>query len=279
MNNIKFFGDDLINCYKKNPSKTISLLVEGYKAEQEKLQSLKIVDEFFEFEEVIADIMPQEEPFKSIARSTLNGDVVNTIKLVELSLSNRLNPLEIVMKGLLPGVQSAVALYDSRLFFAPELLMSGEAIKEATIVATKSMSGSVEKRGTIVIHAPAGDIHDIGKNILKIVLEANMYHVIDLGTDVSKEKVIEAVKKYQPIMITGSALMTTTMSAFKETSQALLNAGINIPFALGGAPITQKWVEGIELGIYGRGPKQALEIAEFAAQGYSWGEIREKVHN
>lgn len=277
MNELKFIGEILIESYRAEPDKTVTLLLENYFQERDRLLSLKTPDEFFEMEEVIAKTVPEEEPFKSIARGTLNGEVEQTVQLVELALSNRVQPQDIVMKGLLPGVQAAADLYDARIFFAPELLMAGETIKEATDVATKDMKG-VQKRGTILMHAPVNDIHDIGKNIVKIVLEANMFDVIDVGVDVTSEKMVEAIKQHNPIMITGSALMTTTMPAFIETSKLLKESSVNIPFAMGGAPVTKKWVEGIEFGVYGRSPKQAIEIAELAEQGLAWQDIRAKLH-
>ncbi|ATW28052.1 cobalamin-dependent protein [Candidatus Formimonas warabiya] len=278
MSREKFLGNLVSELYDKDPVKTLQILKKSYDDEWEQLNLAEEIDESqSEMESLIADIIPEEEPFCSIAKATLKGEVTKTVQLVEDALFKRIPSQELVMKGLLPGVQAAVSLYDARWFFAPELLMAGDAIREATKVALKGLE-KMDKRGLILMHAPAGDVHDIGKNIVKIVLEANFFEVIDMGIDVSTDKVVQAVKELKPVMITGSALMTTTMAPFIQTGKALVEEGLTIPFAMGGAPVTKKWVEGIELGIYGKGPKQAVEMAMLAASGLSWREIRERLH-
>lgn len=273
----KFIGDIIINEYRKNPKEVIRLIIDTYNEEIKRMKEIIKLPEPSDEEEVIKDLMPKEEPFRSISNATRTGDLKQSIHLVESALTSKIPAQEIVMRGLLPGVQAAAALYDARCYFAPDLLKSGKALKEATDVALKGLQ-DIQRKGRIVMHAPEGDIHDIGKNLVKIVLEANFYDCIDVGVDVNPDKLLSAVKEYKPMLITGHALMTTTMPGLMEAAKRLKNEGIEIPFAMGGAPVTQKYVEKIDLGIYGRTPLDAVKIANLAAQKVSWKEIRKTVH-
>lgn len=278
MKSILFFADFLMKQYREEPAKTVSILVDSYIDELNRLESVKTVKvQFPEREVVMSSTIDDLEPFNTIARATCDGDIFKTLQLLNVAIENRISRIDIVMKGLLPGIQAAVALYDARIFFAPELLVASNVIKEATKVATEGID-SIERKGKVLIHAPEGDLHDIGKNIVKIVLEANFFEVIDLGVDVSPQKLVDATKKYKPILITGSALMTTTMPGLICSCEALKAAGFDIPFGMGGATVTQEWVEQTEFGVYGRTPKQAVEMANLAVNGQNWKEIREQMH-
>jgi methanol corrinoid protein len=273
----KFFGDIIIDEYRKNPKGVIRLIIDTYNEERKKMMELVKLPEPLEEEEVIKDLVPKNEPFRSIANATRTGDLNQAIHLVESALTSKIPAQDIIMRGLLPGVQASAALYDARCYFAPDLLKSGKALKEATDVALKGLK-DIQKKGTIIMHAPEGDIHDIGKNIVKIVLEANFYDCIDVGVDVNSDKLLSAVKEFKPMLITGHALMTTTMPGLMDTAKRLKTEGLEIPFAMGGAPVTQKYVEKIDLGIYGRTPGDAVKIADLAAQKMSWKEIRKAMH-
>ena len=273
----KFFGDIIIDEYRKNPKGVIRLIIDTYNEERKKMMELIKLPEPLEEEEVIKDLVPKNEPFRSIANATRTGDLNQAIHLVESALTSKIPAQEIVMRGLLPGVQAAAALYDARCYFAPDLLKSGKALKETTDVALKGLK-DIQKKGPIIMHAPEGDIHDIGKNIVKIVLEANFYDCIDVGVDVNPDKLLSAVKEFKPMLITGHALMTTTMPGLMDAAKRLKAEGLEIPFAMGGAAVTQKYVEKIDFGIYGKTPVDAVKIADLAAQKMSWKEIRKAVH-
>jgi methanol corrinoid protein len=273
----KFIADLIIDQYRKNPQETIRLIVDAYQQEKKRIQELTKLPEPSEEDEVIKDLMPPAEPMRSIADATRKGEIDQCVNLVESALTSKIPPQEIVMKGLLPGVQAAAALYDARCYFAPDLLMAGKALKEATAAALKGLK-EITRKGTILMHAPEGDVHDIGKNIVKIVLEANFYDCIDVGVDIGPEKLLSAVKKHNPMLVTGHALMTTTMPGLMDAAKRLKESGYQIPFAMGGAPVTQKYVEKIDLGIYGRSPVDAVKIANLAAEKKSWEQIRKAVH-
>lgn len=129
---------------------------------------------------------------------------------------------------------------------------------------------------TVVCHVAEGDIHDIGKAIVTALLKANGYEVIDLGKDVPVDEVVEAVKKYKPAMLTGTALMTTTMTAFEKVAEKLRAEGINVPFVCGGGAVSEEYVTGIELGIYGKDAALAPAMAADAVAGMDWKAMRAK---
>lgn len=279
MSKSKFSGHMFAEMYIKDPNKTIKILIDAYNEETERIRNSDAKKQVRDdFDEIIKDILPESEPLLSIARAAMKGEEDETLALVQTALDQKFPALDIVTKGLVPGIQAAAMLYDNQWFYAPDLLMAGSAVEKATPVAMARVE-SIEKKGLILMHAPAGDVHDIGKNIVKVVLESSFFDIIDLGIDVSTEKVVASAKELKPVLIIGSALMTTTMGGFSVTGKALVDAGIEIPLAIGGAPLTKKWTEdNVPQGIYGVGPKDAVAIAEMAAKGLSWNEIREKAH-
>jgi len=113
---------------------------------------------------------------------------------------------------------------------------------------------------------------------VKALLVANGFEVIDLGIDVPVEAVVAAVKEHKPILLTGSALMTTTMSAFPKIARRLQDEGIDVPFACGGGAVTQQFVETFNLGVYGGKGHRAPAIAKAAADGKNWRQLREMFH-
>ena len=125
-------------------------------------------------------------------------------------------------------------------------------------------------------HTAEGDIHDIGQVIVNALLNANGFEVINLGADVLTDKVVSAVKEHKPIMVTGTALMTTTMTAFPKIAHQLMLAGIKIPFICGGGAVSEEYVTSFDLGIHGKEAAQAPGMAEDALAGESWEGMRGK---
>jgi methanol corrinoid protein len=122
-------------------------------------------------------------------------------------------------------------------------------------------------KGKVVCHVAEGDVHDIGKNIVVALLRANGYNVVDLGRDVPVDEVINAVVANKPLMLTGTALMTTTMYAFKEINDKLLEKGLKLPFACGGGAVNQDFVSQYDLGVYGEEAADAPKIADAIVAG------------
>lgn len=178
----------------------------------------------------------------------------------------------------MPGMDIVTKLYDQGVIFLPNVMMSADAMLEG-IEFCKEKSGKAPKaKGKIVCHVAEGDVHDIGKTIVAAMLRAAGYDVVDLGRDVPVDEVIAAVKKESPMMLTGTALMTTTMYAFKEINDRLLESGIKIPFQCGGGAVNQDFVVTYELGVYGEEAADATKMADAILSGKGLAQLKEQFH-
>lgn len=187
-------------------------------------------------------------------------------------------PLEVINKGLVEGMSIVGELWNKGEYFLPQVILSADALQNGMKLCEEKMGHPLEKKGRVVMHVAEGDIHTIGKDIVKSLLIAYGYEVIDLGVDVPVERVIQAVKEFKPCLLTGSALMTTTMSAFPKIAKRLEEEGIEIPFACGGGAVNQEFCESFKFGIYGGKAINGPLIADAASSGKSWQEIRRLFH-
>lgn len=149
-------------------------------------------------------------------------------------------PLGVVNDVLVPSLEEVGALYEKGTLFLPQLIASAETAKEAfAVVGSRMERGSVQK-GTVVLATVRGDAHDIGKNIVKVVLESHGFRVIDLGKDTPVEAVVEAALHEHTLAVGLSALMTTTVPSMEQTIAALHAAGCRAPVFVGGAILTEE---------------------------------------
>lgn len=158
--------------------------------------------------------------------------------------------MEIINDIIIPALNKVGKDYESNKIFLPQLIQSAETTKAAFEVVKTTFSVNSQNKGPILMCTVEGDIHDIGKNIVKIVLESYGYQVIDLGKDIKVEKVVDAYQKYQPLMIGLSALMTTTVVNMKRTIEALHKANCKCPIWVGGAVLTQEIADEIGADYY-----------------------------
>lgn len=217
-------------------------------------------------------------PFPKIREAVLKGDKEACIRATEEAL-NLATPEEVMEKGLVKAMEEVGRLWDEGYYFLPQVMLSADALMEGIKLCEERMKGGLKKKGKVVLFVAKGDIHTIGKNIVKALLSASGFEVIDLGVDVDDEKVIQAVKEHKPIMLGGSALMTTTMSAFPRIARRLYEEGIEVPFACGGGAVNEEFCDTFPLGIYGGEAKRAPLIAELALKGKNWMEIREMLRH
>ncbi|MDD5959057.1 MAG: methanol--corrinoid protein MtaC [Methanobrevibacter wolinii] len=200
----------------------------------------------------VIEILPDEEPFKSIALAILYEKKDETLDLVTKALDDKVSPLDIINNGLMAGINAVSALYTKGIYFLPDLMLSGDAMMEAVKECEKVLGHKSETKGTVVSFVAEGDPHDIGKNLILMFLRAGGYEAIDLGRDVPASKVVEAVKKYNPIFMTGTALMTTTMTAFPKVVDALKAEGLEVPaIGCGGGAVRKDYVESMDMTVYG----------------------------
>lgn len=181
----------------------------------------------------VESLLPQGEPYRSIARSIMAGNVEGTRKLAAAAVRNGADPLEVALNGLLKGMDAVSVLYNHRQAYVPDVILAAKALN-AGLEVSGGKNASLGRKGTVIIHTADGDLHDIGKNIIAAIVEANGYRVIDLGTSVETSRVIAAIKEHRPAALLGSSLMTSTRNAFLVTADELKKEGIDVPFIVGG---------------------------------------------
>ena len=183
-------------------------------------------------------------------------------------LAKTLTGLEIIDREIIPALDAVGQRFEAKTLFLPQLLMSADAAKAAFEVIKSHMDGqdSEQSKLTIVIATVKGDVHDIGKNIVKVLLENYGFNVIDLGKDVAPEKVVEAVKEKDAGLVGLSALMTTTVANMKETIELLHRETPGVKIMVGGAVLTQEYADMIGADFYGADAmasvRYAMELAE-----------------
>lgn len=170
--------------------------------------------------------------------------------------------MTLINEVIIPALNQVGIDYEKGKIFLPQLIQSAETTKIAFEVVQKTFTSSGEKKGPIIICTVEGDIHDIGKNIVKVVLESYGFDVIDLGKDVKVETVVEAWKKYNPKAIGLSALMTTTVVNMKRTIEALKSEGSKVPVWVGGAVLTQEISDEIGADYYTKDAMAAVHLME-----------------
>ncbi len=176
-------------------------------------------------------------------------------------------PLKIVNEDIIPALNTVGEGFEKKTVYLPQLLMSAEAAKSAfeKIKASMQSSDMNESKGTFVLATVKGDIHDIGKNIVKLLMENYGYNVIDLGKDVSPERVVEAVVEHNAQLVGLSALMTTTVPAMEETIKLLKEKASRCKIVVGGAVLTQDYADKIGADKYAR---DAMETVRYAEEVY-----------
>ena len=172
-------------------------------------------------------------------------------------------PMSLINEEIIPALDIVGQGFEKKTVYLPQLLMSAEAATAAFEVIKKSFGSSAqESKGKIILATVHGDIHDIGKNIVKVLLENYGYEVIDLGRDVPPETVVEAAEKHKVRMVGLSALMTTTVPAMEETIRQLHEALPEVKVVVGGAVLTPEYAKQIHADYYGRDAMETVRIAE-----------------
>ena len=181
-------------------------------------------------------------------------------------LLGKKNELQVVNEFLIPALDQVGDDFEKGRIFLPQLIQAAETVKVSFDVLKKSLKdkGSEDiSKGKIILATVKGDIHDIGKNIVKVILENYNYEIIDLGKDVSWERILEEVKKYNEHVLVGlSALMTTTMRSMEETIEKLCENNLDCTIMVGGAVLTPEYAKSMGADYYGKDAKAAVEIAK-----------------
>ena len=182
---------------------------------------------------------------------------------VQESLTNGKTPQEIIDESMIPAMEAIGQEFEAGRVFVPNLLLSARAMKSALdILKPLMLAGQTSTIGTVVIGTVKGDLHDIGKNLVASMLEGRGFKVINLGTDVSKERFIEAAKENNADIICLSALLTTTMDYMKEVVDAVRADGLDVKIMVGGAPLNAEFAAGIGADGYSSNANEAVVVAK-----------------
>ena len=203
--------------------------------------------------------------FQELADSVYGGKKDKVEELVKAAIREGHSAREILEQGLIQGMNRIGIDFKNNRVYVPEVLIAARAMKAGmAILRPKIVEEKVQPKGRVAIGTVKGDLHDIGKNLVGMMLEGAGYEVIDLGVDVPPEKFIQANKEKGVRLIGMSSLLTTTMLAMRDALQAFEQAGIreNIKVMVGGAPVTQKWCDEIGADGYAPDAASAVELAD-----------------
>ncbi|MCL4800416.1 MAG: corrinoid protein [Burkholderiales bacterium] len=194
------------------------------------------------------------DAIEAIRNWVIGGKRKEAVEEARRALAAGVDASAIMKDGLIAAMSEVGRRYSSGEFFLPQMMIAARAMTEVIPVLKPHLAGeAAAKRGKAVIGTVAGDFHDIGKNIVKMMLEGAGYDVVDLGVDVGPEKFVEAVQKEAPNFVLMSALITLTMESMRRTIDALDAAGVRtgLRVGVGGAPLTQKFADEIGADFYG----------------------------
>ncbi|UCE07646.1 MAG: corrinoid protein [bacterium] len=203
------------------------------------------------------------ELLQQIARCIINGKAPDTENLVQQALDSNIAVKDILNQGLIAGMDVVGQKFKNNEFYVPEVLIAARAMKTGMkLLKPRFAESGVEPIAKLALGTVKGDLHDIGKNLVAMMLEGAGFEIIDLGVDVAPEKFSAAIKENNAQVIGMSALLTTTMLNMKSTIEALKNDGIrnSVKVIIGGAPVTQSYAD--EIGADGYAADAATAVAE-----------------
>jgi len=209
--------------------------------------------------------MSAEEIIKGLYDETLVGNAPAVLELTKRGLAEGMGPDTILFEALIPALEEVGARFERGDFFVPEMLISGRAMSGALEVLRPLLAETgAETIGTFVMGTVKGDVHDIGKNLVNIMLEGAGFEVIDLGVQTSPEKFVAAVEEHRPDIVGMSAFLTTTMPMFKVNMHELTKAGLRdkVIVMVGGAPVTQEYADAVGADGYAADASTAVRKAK-----------------
>lgn len=202
---------------------------------------------------------------EAIYGAVMEGNASEAASQVEAALAAGVAPTDILYKGCIAAMDKVGQLFEDGEYFVPEMLIAARAMQSAMDVLKPHLAeDEIGAAGTAVIGTVAGDLHDIGKNLVGMMMGGAGFNVIDLGTDVSPEAFVNAVRENAPDLIGMSALLTTTLPSMEKTIQALKDAGLRdqVKVLIGGAPVTQDFADSIGADGFAPDASQAARLAK-----------------
>src|SRR4051794_19589086 len=205
------------------------------------------------------------EILRGLYDETLVGNKPRVLELTQEGLATGISPETLLFDALIPSLEEVGARFERGDFFVPEMLVAGRAMAGALDLLRPLLAETgAQAVGTFLMSTVKGDVHDIGKNLVNIMLEGAGFHVIDLGVQVSPEKMIAGVLEHKPDIVGFSAFLTTTMPMFKANINALQKAGLrdSVIVMVGGAPVTQEYADAVGADGYAPDASQTVNRAK-----------------
>lgn len=209
----------------------------------------------------------KNEALNRIREAVVKYDEVSAVELVKKALKAGLDPETVIARSLIPAMREVGSLFAREEMFIPEVMITAEVFNVVMKILKPKIAERGERLGTIgrvIIGTTAGDIHDLGKNLVATMLMTAGFEVIDLGRDVTTEMFVQKVRELEPDILAMSALMTTTMLEQRKVIEALIQEGLRrkVKIVVGGAPTTSEWAEMIGADGYAPDAFEAVELAK-----------------
>ena len=205
------------------------------------------------------------EELNVIYEAVLEGNAKGAEAGVKAALDAGIDPDTVLKQGLITAMGEVGRLFEENEYFVPEMLVAARAMQAGlAILKPRLADAGASSAGKVVVATVKGDLHDIGKNLVAMMLEGNGFEVIDLGTDASPDKFVKAVSEHQPQLVGMSALLTTTMPSMNATIKALEEAGLRdkVKVMIGGAPVTDAYARQIGADGYSPDASSAVRLAK-----------------
>ena len=200
---------------------------------------------------------------KALADAIIKGDQNSAVEITKSALGEGVEAEKVLNEGLIAGMDIIGARFKKNEVYIPEVLIAARAMKMAMeILEPELAKAGVEPMGKLLIGTVQGDLHDIGKNLVAMMLKGAGFEVVDLGVDIPAEKFVEQAKASGANLVGMSALLTTTMPAMEKTVKALKEAGLDAKVMIGGAPVTQGYADKIGADGYSADAASAVDLAK-----------------
>ena len=209
--------------------------------------------------------MTHDEIIKALFDETMIGNAPAVLELTNKALAEGMGPDTILFEALIPSLEEVGARFERGDYFVPEMLIAGKAMSGALNVLRPLLAETgAETVGTFLMGTDKGDVHDIGKNLVNIMLEGAGFKVIDIGVQVAPEKFIAAINEHQPDILGMSAFLTTTMPMFKVNIHEITKAGLRdkVIIMVGGAPVTQEYADAVGADGFASDASTAVRVAK-----------------
>ncbi|MFC1874343.1 B12-binding domain-containing protein [Chloroflexota bacterium] len=203
--------------------------------------------------------------FDALTGAVIKGDVKSALAETQSALDAGTNPQDILDKGLIAAMDEVGEKFSKGLMFVPQMLRSAKVMQECMkLLQPLFKEGGITSKGKVLIGTVKGDLHDIGKNIVSMMMEGAGFTITDLGVDVSPEIFVQKSQELEPDIVALSALLSTTMPAMPQTIEALQKAGLRekVKVMIGGAPVTEKYAQEIKADSYASDAGSAVSKAK-----------------